>query len=67
MQKAVSRTGEGVNAQLEAIDKSMKQEIARVMTDMGTALAQIAGKFTEDYKRLTEAMGKIVHTGRVVQ
>lgn len=67
MQKAVSRTGEGVNAQLEAIDKSMNQEIERVMNGMGKALAQIAGKFTEDYKRLTEAMDKIVRTGRVVQ
>ena len=32
------------------------------MNEMGRALAQIAGKFTEDYQRLVEAMGRIVGT-----
>ena len=60
MRQSASRTGEAVNAQLEALDQLMNQEIERVMNEMGRALAQIAGKFTEDYSELTEAMGRIV-------
>jgi len=60
MRQAVSRTSEGVNAQLQAIDQSMQTEINRVMNQMGRALAQIAGKFTEDYTQLTSAMQQIV-------
>ena len=63
MRQSASRTGEAVNAQLEALDQLMNQEIERVMNEMGGALAQIAGKFTEDYKELTEAMGRIVERG----
>ncbi len=63
MRHSASRTGEAVNAQLEALDQLMNQEIERVMNEMGRALAQIAGKFTEDYSELTEAMGQIVERG----
>ena len=63
MRQSASRTGEAVNAQLEALDQLMNQEIERVMNEMGGALAQIAGKFTEDYRELTEAMGRIVERG----
>ena len=58
-----SRTEEAVNAQLEALDQLMNQEIERVMNEMGRALAQIAGKFTDDYSELTEAMRGIVERG----
>ena len=61
MRQSVSRTGEGVNAQLEALDKAMQQELTRVINEMGRALAMITGKFAEDYERLTKAMGGIVH------
>ncbi len=63
MRQSASRTGEAVNAQLEALDQLMNQEIERVMNEMGRALAQIAGKFTEDYSELTEAMRRIVERG----
>ncbi len=63
MRQSASRTGEAVNAQLEALDQLMNQEIERVMNEMGRALAQIAGKFTEDYSELTEAMHRIVEQG----
>ena len=63
MRQSASRTGEAVNAQLEALDQLMNQEIERVMNEMGRALAQIAGKFTEDYSELTEAMRGIVERG----
>ena len=62
MRQSVSRTREGVNAQLQILDEAMQQELNRVMNEMGTALAQIAGKFTEDYERLTNAMDTIVRT-----
>jgi uncharacterized phage infection (PIP) family protein YhgE len=60
MRRAVSSTGEGVNRQLEAIDQAMQQELERVMTEMGKALAQIAGQFTQDYTKLVSAMQRVV-------
>jgi uncharacterized protein YukE len=60
MRRAVSSTGEGVNSQLEAIDQAMQVEIQRVMTEMGKALAQISGQFTQDYTKLVNAMQRVV-------
>ena len=60
MRKAILKTGEGVNTQLSAIDQAMQKEIERVMTEMGRALAQIAGQFTQDYMRLVGAMQQVV-------
>ena len=61
MRQSVSRTGEGVNAQLEAPDRAMQQELTRVMNEMGRALTMITGRFAEDYERLTKAMSGVVH------
>jgi hypothetical protein len=41
----------------------MQQELQRVMQGMAAALVQIAGKFTEDYRELTESMRRIVQQG----
>jgi hypothetical protein len=60
MRQSIAKTGEGVNAQLDAIDRAMQQEVERVMTEMGRALAQISGKFTEDYSALVGAMQNVV-------
>ncbi len=60
MRKAIAKTGEGVNAQLSAIDSAMQQEVQRVMNEMGSALGQIAGRFTQDYITLVGAMQNIV-------
>ena len=54
-------TGEAVDSQLKLIDTAMQQEINRVMTEMGQALAQVSGKFVEDYVRLINAMNEIVN------
>ncbi|WP_281648763.1 hypothetical protein [Parendozoicomonas sp. Alg238-R29] len=60
VKQQVGLTGEAVDSQLKMIDQSMQQEVNRVMTEMGQALAQVTGKFTEDYIRLTQAMQKVV-------
>ncbi|WP_200375911.1 hypothetical protein [Thiocystis violacea] len=60
MKKSIAKTGEGVNIQLSAIDQAMQKEVNRVMNEMGTALAQIAGQFTKDYTKLVSAMQQIV-------
>ncbi|PMR72080.1 apolipoprotein A1/A4/E domain-containing protein [Billgrantia endophytica] len=62
MRQAAQRTGESVNSQLKAVDESMQQELERVMTEMGRALAQISGRFTHDYQKLTQQMQQIVQT-----
>lgn len=61
--QAVSRTGEGINKQLEALDEALSRELNRVMTQMGSALSQITNKFVEDYKKLVQQMQQIVRTG----
>lgn len=63
--KTVGLTGSAVNKQLEMIDASISQEVSRVMTEMGQALAQISGQFTSDYKELTQSMRKITKMARV--
>ncbi|KEQ18612.1 MotA/TolQ/ExbB proton channel family protein [Endozoicomonas numazuensis] len=60
VRQQVGLTGEAVDSQLKLIDQSMQQEVTRVMTEMGQALAQVTGKFTNDYIKLTQAMDKIV-------
>lgn len=65
IKKTVGLTSEAVDKQLSAIDQSMQQEINRVMTEMGTSLAMIAGQFTNDYTQLTNAMNNIVKQSSV--
>lgn len=62
MRQAVQRTGESVNSQLKSIDESMQQELERVLNDMGRALIQISGRFTHDYKQLTQQMQQVIQS-----
>ena len=61
--KAVSQTGAGLTQQIEALDEALSKELNRVMQQMGNALAQISGKFVDDYTRLVAAMSRIVKVG----
>ncbi len=61
VKSTVGLTGEAVNKQLTMIDKSMEQEVEKVMRTMGTALAMISGQFTNDYEQLVNAMAEIVN------
>ncbi|MGM1054131.1 MAG: hypothetical protein ACQEXO_17345 [Pseudomonadota bacterium] len=67
MRQAVQRTGESVNSQLKSIDESMQQELERVLTEMGRALIQISGRFTNDYQRLTQQMQQVVQSANSEQ
>ena len=58
VKQQVGFTAEAVDSQLKLIDSAMQQEINRVMNEMGQALAQVSGKFVEDYIRLTQAMNQ---------
>jgi len=57
--KSVELTGEAVNKQLKMMDETMSQEVNRVMTEMGTALARISRQFTDDYQELVNAMARV--------
>lgn len=61
VKQQVGLTAEAVDSQLKLIDSAMQQEINRVINEMGQALAQVSGKFVEDYIRLTQAMSEIVN------
>ena len=61
--QAVSRTGEGLTKQIEALDEALSREMNRVMQQMGNALGQITGKFVDDYARLVMQMKRIVRGG----
>ena len=60
---AATRTGESINTQLEAGIRATEQEIEVAMNSMGTALTQVTGRFTDDYKGLVTQMSKVVRTG----
>lgn len=60
VKQQVGLTAEAVDSQLKLIDSAMQQEINRVMNEMGQALAQVSGKFVDDYIRLTQAMNEII-------
>lgn len=60
VKQQVGLTAEAVDSQLKLIDSAMQQEINRVMNEMGQALAQVSGKFVEDYIKLTQAMNEVV-------
>ncbi len=61
VKQQVGLTAEAVDAQLKLIDSAMQLEINRVMNEMGQALAQVSGKFVEDYVILTSAMNDIIN------
>lgn len=63
-QNALKRTGESMNKQIQALDKALEEELKKVMTDMGRALASISHQFTSDYTKLVDAMYKITSKGR---
>ncbi len=60
--QAVTRTGESITRQLEALDEAQAGEMERVMQRMGNALGQITDRFTDDYVRLVQEMERIVRT-----
>ena len=60
--KAVSRTGEAISGQLEALDEAQAREMNRVMQRMGNALGQIADRFVDDYARLVQEMERVLRT-----
>ncbi|BFU59312.1 MULTISPECIES: MotA/TolQ/ExbB proton channel family protein [Rodentibacter] len=49
-----------VEKQLELIDQSIQTELERVLNQMGSSLATITGRFTQDYEQLVKAMKNIV-------
>lgn len=58
--RSVSRTGESINKQLDALDNALSDEMTRVMQEMGAALTTISGQFSSDYERLVTAMDQVV-------
>lgn len=60
--EAAKQTGDSVNTQLEAGIRATEQEIETAMNSMGTALTQVTGRFTDDYKALVSQMSKVVAT-----
>lgn len=62
IENALSNTGESVQKQVEMIDKVLGEEVEKVLTSMGSALATISGKFTEDYSKLVRQMNEVVNT-----
>lgn len=60
----VGQTGKAVEKQVGVLDEAMQKEVNRVMQEMGSALATIAGQFTSDYKELTNEMHRITRANR---
>lgn len=56
----LTRTGESINKQLEAMDEAMQKELNRVMETMGGHLLTMINQFTRDYKELVDKMNEII-------
>ncbi|MGF1692357.1 hypothetical protein [Photobacterium kagoshimensis] len=63
---AVKATGDAVNQKVDMLDQEMQQEIVRTVQQMGKALTQVTQQFTSDYQVLTQEMGNVVRSGRVM-
>ena len=61
VKNTVGLTGEAVTKQLDIINEAQNRELEKVMNQMGSALGQITGQFSKDYKSLTLAMKGIVN------
>jgi hypothetical protein len=64
IRRTITRTGEGVNSQVELLDQAMQRELERVINSLGSNLAAITSKFTEDYSTLTRQMQQVVNQAR---
>lgn len=51
IQDAVMRTGEGVNTQLRAVDEALGKQLNQALSELGSALATIAGRLLDSYER----------------
>ena len=60
LREALQKTNEGINGHFDVLDRAMGDELTRVMNEMGGALAQITGKFTQDYQRLVAQMEQVL-------
>lgn len=61
LQEIAKSTATSLDKQVQAIDKTMQDELTRALTLMGNQLAQVTGRFTEDYSQLTSEMQKVVN------
>lgn len=62
LKEVVQSTGKSVGEQVNTLDQSMQEELSRALTQMGNQLAQITGRFTQDYQHLTNEMSKVVQS-----
>ena len=65
IEESLQQTGEtiksSIETQYEAMATARNQEVQRVMEQMGEALGTITGTFTEDYRKLVQAMADVVN------
>lgn len=59
---SVDLTGKAVEKQVQILDTQMKEEVTRVVSEMGQALATVTQQFTRDYTHLTKEMGKVINS-----
>ena len=57
---AVSKTGAAVEGQIKMLEEAQERELKKVMSEMGSALATITNRFTDDYAKLVAEMQTIV-------
>lgn len=56
----VSKTGAAVEGQIKMLEEAQARELEKVMSEMGSALATVTHRFTDDYTKLVAAMQSIV-------
>lgn len=63
IETSIQKNTESINEQMKKIEEGQGQEIERLTIRMGQALTSITDHFTQDYKRLVDAMQQITQYG----
>ncbi|WP_394151534.1 hypothetical protein [Vibrio maritimus] len=66
LERTLNESGATMESQFSEFDKQMEEEVQRIVQAMGTNLATVTKKFTQDYTQLTSEMSKVVRSAQGV-
>lgn len=64
LKQTLNESGATMESQFSEFDKQMEGEVQRIVQAMGSNLATVTNKFTQDYTQLTLEMSKVVRSAQ---
>lgn len=64
LKQTLNESGATMESQFSEFDKQMEEEVQRIVQAMGSNLATVTNKFTQDYTQLTHEMSKVVRSAQ---